>query len=497
MIDLVFNRDYQCRLLVNMVRSSKLFGQLSADIHLNDFDLGGCRLIYEIVRSYYEKQKGTVPPFSTIELEVLRVLQGNDTQYETLVQPDEVESVANILGMIAGTPESQLDPSYFVASIREFLMNTRLLSIESQGLPADQKIAKIIKENELLNRVGNTALVFHNAMTKVEPLQGSDQERYGTGMLKIDRLLNGGICRRQHGVVIAGTGVGKTNFFLNCHVWAAVHNFMSLDIALEMELWMLRERFQAMMAHIDAGWFQAPNDPRFDPASAWRHSIAISPDFRYNDKFDVIDYSATYITLEQVRESIIAWKEHCYKKGHDVDKECCLVTLDYADKLLHDGLPGVTKNTNDSDKLTKISEGLANIGRQQNVAIWTASQITKNAVGREVLDVRHAAHCYHRSDATDIALGIAPIEQAAIQDGYGNDDARVQGVTCDRQLNCSVMKARGTAAAGISEQTYQGATLKYWGHRDNFILASRELRNKQDPDTLYAVIRNAIARDRK
>ena len=496
MISLQFNRDYQCRLLINLLADEQLFAKLAQNLHLDDFELSACRLIYEIARDYHMKHH-KLPPFSTVEFETMQYLQGHCIRYETQVNPVEYESVAVVLGMVNGTQRSQLDPNYFEASIQDFIMHARMLSIESQGLPMDQKLARIVQINEEVHRAQAGEMVFHNAMNKVAAQQSSNCVRYPTGMAKIDRLLLGGIARRQNGIVIAGTGVGKTNFFLNCHAESSRLNLLSLDIALEMEVGMLQERYQAMLAHIEAGWFADPTNPKFDPASAWRHAVALSPDFPYNDRFDIADYSAKKITVEEVRQIIIGWKEYRCKKGDNVDDKCVLVTLDYMDRLMLDGLPGVSKNSNDSDKLTKASDALALIAREQNVAFWTASQITKNAVGREVLDVRHAAHSFHRSDSTDIALGIAPLVDPAKlqQSGYGNDDQQSAGMTCDRQLNCSIMKARGTASTGMSDQTYQGPTLKYWPEKSHCTQITDRLRNKQDLGLLYQTINSAVRTD--
>lgn len=498
MISLQFNRDFQCRLLINLLANEPLFAKLSQDLHLDDFELSACRLIYEVARDYHGKHK-KLPPFSTIEFETTQYLQGHCTRYETQVNPIEYESVAVVLGMVNGTGQSQLDPDYFAASLRDFIMHARMLSIEAQGLPMDQKLARIVQTNEELNRTRTGEIVFHNAMTRVIAEQSSNRIRYPTGMAKIDRLLLGGIARRQNGLVIAGTGVGKTNFFLNCHAETARNGYVSLDIALEMEVGMLQERYQAMLAHIEAGWFAAPGNPKFDPASAWRHSVALSTEFPYNDRFDIADYSAKKITIEEVRQIVIRWKEFRYKKGCNVDEECVMVTLDYMDRLLLDGLPGISKNSNDSDKLKQASDCLALLAREQNVAFWTASQITKDGVGREVLDVRHAAHSFHRSDSTDIALGIAPLvdPDKPLQSGFGNDDRQSAGMTCDRQLNCSIMKARGTASTGMSDQTYQGPTLKYWQDKSAYARVSDQLRGKQDLNLLYSTINRKILDDQR
>lgn len=495
MISLEFTRDYQCRFLINLVRDQKLFQDLSRDLHLDDFDLSGCRLIYEVVRTYFREHQ-VLPPFATIELEVTLALQGA-RQYETMVSDQEFDSVAVILGMLASTRPESLDPKYFRARFKEFLASTRFMSVESRNMTPSEKMAEMVQLHENLSRVGGKEITFHNALAPVAPMKGSDQVRFGTGMNEVDRLIDGGICRRQHGVMIAGTGIGKTNFFLNCHVWAALKGLQSLDIALEMELWMLQERYQAMMAHVDAGWFKDKLNPRFDPASEWRHALSMSPEFVYNRLFDIADYSTKFINLTTVHDTIRAWKDSCYQRGIDVDRNCVMVTLDYFDKLVMEGLPGISKNANDADKIKRGTEILANIGREENVAIWTASQITKAAVKREVLDVSHSAHAYHRSDATDIALGLAPMDtDSPVQRdnpiSSETDDRPVTGVTCSRTLNCSIMKARGTAAAGKAATTYQGPTLRYWSSINQYNDTSHLLFGKRDVDLFYRVMQHPI-----
>ena len=70
MISLQFNRDYQCRLLINLLADEQLFAKLAQNLHLDDFELSACRLIYEIARDYHMKHH-KLPPFSTVEFETM------------------------------------------------------------------------------------------------------------------------------------------------------------------------------------------------------------------------------------------------------------------------------------------------------------------------------------------------------------------------------------------------------------------------------------------
>ena len=70
-------------------------------------------------------------------------------------------------------------------------------------------------------------------------------------------------------------------------------------------------------------------------------------------------------------------------------------------------------------------------------------------------------------------------------------------MTCDRQLNCSIMKARGTASTGMSDQTYQGPTLKYWQDKSAYARVSDQLRGKQDLNLLYSTINRKILDDQR
>ena len=271
----------------------------------------------------------------------------------------------------------------------------------------------------------------------------------------------------------------------------------SLNISCEMMLFKIRERTQAMLAHIDVDWFKDPTGPKFDPASAWRHEVAISPDWPFNKYFDVSDYSTKRLPIRDVPEIIKAWKEFKCSQGFNPDEDCAVVALDYFERLDLEGLPGVSSKTNDADRAKFGFDFLSTAARDEKVVLWNASQLTKAGVGREVLTQSHCAHAFHKIDATDLTIGLAKvINTDAVVQQYGNSDDEEgrMGKTCDQELKCSIQKARDGSLIDVSFPFYQGATLRYWHAKAEFTRVSGELLGKRDVDHMFNILYRSAKR---
>jgi len=108
MLSLTYTSDFQIKLLANLLSDKKWFGEVASSIHLSDFDMSPCRLVFEIARTYYEKF-GDIPPSSVIQIEVERAIQNPMATYETVVQEQEYESLAYVMKCVSAINQSDSD----------------------------------------------------------------------------------------------------------------------------------------------------------------------------------------------------------------------------------------------------------------------------------------------------------------------------------------------------------------------------------------------------
>lgn len=183
---------------------------------------------------------------------------------------------------------------------------------------------------------------------------------------------------------------------------------------------------------------------------------------------------------------IEAWKASVVARGFSED-DCVAVYVDWLEKISREQMKGVTRTMSDDMIMKMMAEELAEMGRTHNVVMWTATQATRDAEGREFLERKHTAHSIHLHDPLDLSMGIAPVlatnDQKSANAFVDAENAAYAGVT-DRQLMASIMKARYAGTTGQFTEFYQGPTLRFWNNKDDFINAT-DLVRAGKMDVLY------------
>lgn len=478
-----YNQDFQIRLLTCLYHCPKFFMEVNDWFRLTDWSLSGCRLLFEVLRVHYAKYK-TLPSWAITEREIMLAL-ATPGRYESIVQPPEFESMVTIMGMVArGNAQAAAgEADYYRDELKSFFRHTRLAQADQDGSSdADQRIIHALKIEDDIQRMGvggQDPYTLTNAMETISD-EVATGLRIGTGVYKIDRHINHGLAPGMLGMVVACTGVGKTCGLINFAVNAAFLDTFSLFLTLELPRVRIMQRIQAMMACVDAKWFSLPKSA-WPAAVKFRVETACSTSFRYGFNITVGDMSDRAPTVADIERMIVKWRARMTKLGVP-ESRCLLVFVDWLERMSHEGLKNVNKSTNDAKILQLLLEALGEVARRHNVVLWTAVQATRDAMGKEVLDIKHTAHSIHVHDPLDLSIGIAPKE---VLDDTGRDPAKLTdddswdatstapSKACDRELNVSFLKSRYSAVAGMYTTIYQGPTLRLWDDKGRSITAAQ------------------------
>jgi hypothetical protein len=449
-------------------------------MHLDDFGLPACRLIFEAARRYYLVYK-RLPPFSTLEIEVMRAIHDQTGEIETRLSPVEVEPLAIVMGWIAQARQSELDPEYFAKSLSEFLMNVRMALIPTDQSPI-QYAAAVQAMTQKIASSGGAEFEFTDGRTPVPFDKGSARPRLGFGVKSIDSMIGGGLCRGQIGMIVACTGVGKTVAMVNILMSAMRAGKHALFLTFELSEARIRERFQTMLACVDAGWFKKPR-------SAWpadvltRWGYVTGSEFQSVGSFTVLHMSGPSTT--EIDRSIYAWRQYITNK-YGSDEECAIVAVDWLDRISTAGLSRMNRQSSDERGFFWILDDLDKIKTKHDIILWTATQGAKNAKGKEVLTTKDTAWGDSKNHLMDLSLAIAPMRDlnkvkaeqlmafdptVPTDDESLNQDSAIEP-PCDRQLMISYLKTRDSSAADMHRSIYQGPSLRFWNDRRQALSSS-------------------------
>lgn len=492
MMSLTYTRDFQIKMLVNLLADKKWFGEVASSMHLTDFDVTPCRLVFEIARTYYEKFSD-LPPASVIQLEVERAINNPMTAYDTVVQDQELEALLYVMRAVMARNPADIAVDYYRHELRGYLSHVRMSQLQgnaNQLESTEEHIANIVKLHDELGKIGDgESITFMDAMDAIEELQSGNACRVGTGLYTIDNMINGGLKSGQLGMLVAASGVGKTTGMLNFGVNAAIRGVHSLTITLENPGTMILGRFQSLMANIDIQLMSKPLAEWPQP-SIDRLRYVNSPGFKFRNMMKCVDRSTKTQRVGEIDTIVGRWRDWLKSLPDYNQDNCAVVYVDWLEKLDPTGTPGINKNTPNDVVWQKVLEYLGEIARRHGVQMWTATQATRGALGKEIIESGMIAHSIHTLDPLDLAIGLAPVNSVKTTGvdarGVKDDDAGEQP-PCDRMMNASFLKARESPVAGKVKSFYQGKTLRFWPNPGVAALAF-EMAESGRLDELYTIM---------
>ena len=470
---LQYSADFQIRLLACLLNDAEFLRDAVAVIRPTDFSISSCALVWEVCQKFHMSHQARPP--NEILYELVSTGVSTTGMYFSSVSESEYTMLNYVMQSVYTWAPDSVTVQYYRAELPKYLQYSRIANLQATtGGSTAALVEGITKVTEELRSVSSTDIKFTPAMAAIpEPEEG--KLRLGTGLNIIDRYINGGLEVGQTGMIVACTGVGKTTGMINFAVNCTLRKRRGLFITLELPGDKIAERYQSMLMHMDASLFQQPR-------SSWsvrdldRIKAFQTPDFPFYRNIDIFDASIKATNVAMIESTIRAWQDQQLRLPGVRDDDCMVVFLDWLEKIDDTGVRGVTRNTNDATKYKLILEAIGEVARRNKVIIWTATQATRSAIGREILRLDHTAHSVHAHDPLDFSFGLAPVPRPGESLGTGevdiieyNDDDMADGkfvgenmAPCDRHLTASLFKTRYSQAVGKVCRFYQGRTLRFW-----------------------------------
>jgi len=484
-----FTRDYQIGLIAHLAWDEKLFRSTLGYLELTDVDMEPCRLVLETLQDYF-RTFNKLPDFATLSLHIQCMLRNPSGQTQTILMPEDYDSLAYVMAAIANT--RVLNSDYYQAQLPNYIKAVRV-SQEiaayhgqlSTGQGSEDFVQRITALNEQISRSGDIVLdgIDENpeAMLTYETFT-----RVPTVLTQLNKFTSGGLGAGETGMIVACPGVGKTTGLINFMNGSITAGWRSLFLTCELKSHRIKHRYHTIAADIPAQYFKIPVT-EWPAHIASRYQWVLCPDSKYFGYNAIVDMSERRFTISDVEQAIRMWLEDTDKRHGEADI-CKAVYVDWLDRLDPSGLR-VSKSMREDQILTRVSEGLGELARKYNVALWTATQGTRQADGKDILRMSDTAWGYHKNDAVDVSLGIGVTHNDAemIDDQIVRGDAILDdddelAPPCDRHLVMSIMKNRDNPEAVFN--IYQGATLRLYDNDDTAGKVERQLREGKRDDVL-------------
>ena len=212
-----------------------------------------------------------------------------------------------------------------------------------------------------------------------------------TGLRNFDNCY-GGIFPGEIGIIVGGTGKGKSILLLNFVVNAAKLKLPVVIVTIEMSKIQYEYRLDSRLTQIEANKFRKKELSNGE-IKQW---IKRMKKFRRSGKIYIIDIpegASTNLIALKLKEAERYLKTNKY-----------LLAVDYLNLMVPNSY--MRGANNDWQVLGEISTNLKQLARKKHIPIWTCAQLTKTGAKKTALTAEDIGYSYKISQDADFGLGL-------------------------------------------------------------------------------------------
>lgn len=467
-------RDKQRLLVIHMALHVDVLRKARERLQLEDFDWELARVVARALFDYHDTYGGTPSP-DVLTCEVGDIVSGKRGGFIPLPE-SEYGDLADLLADVAATRPESIQPDWALDLIGKYLAE---LKARRYHIQLGQALRSGIGIDEVIKAAPGALSV---------PGQDDEKDCFGdfcdpgvlsfdkdsvrhvpTGILKLDRAMAGGPMPGELVVIVACTGVGKTNAAINFQMNSCMAGWYNLFISGEMSAKNLCARGYAIGGHIPAVLFRERSISEMDAPVLAR--MDLMDRFRRTGRHKLYDLSRKTMTFARIEEGVLRWLAWLESIGKR--EMAGSVVIDYMDLISYAKESGLKDGDLSPSVLAAAMKQIKKeICNKHRLVAYVLAQGTGAADGKIVLRKGDIAWSKHTLDPAEIAFGISEPEDRRMQElaNAGDDEfdsaAGSQVTVTGRELVIGFFKSRDGHQAAF--RTYQSPTLKFYNSRSEY-----------------------------
>lgn len=348
------------------------------------------RAIFDAAKRYYQVAKEEVPPsrsYIEAELQTVGVQLPWVTGYLDDLYSDERVSSSYVIKHLEDT----------IRRIRlQTLLSATVDSLQQPDADVAEVIAGLSSELNLLQKELTSGRELGIELRQVEKHISVEQERITTGQDFLDDVLKGGLGVGEVGIVQGVPGSGKSMFLINVGAEAFKAGYKVFHITLELSA-------QRTLQRYDAYLLNKPTSEIVDMAQNEPQKLKEALE-QYNGVLVVSEFPTGVLAPQEIRGLILQYMDVIGEKPD-------LLVLDYIGLLRAFSV-----------ELRYISLGIAiqelrHLAGEFEMAVWTAHQSRRSAVGHTYVTMEDIADSFELVRVADVVLSIGTTEGGEDRNG--------------------------------------------------------------------------------
>jgi len=498
MNDTTYDVSFQNHLLMCMLKNDDLWHKAYDNLRVSDFGPSYLQFVYEVGREHFKKYS-VLPTPDVLMIVLETAMEGKDPSVKTLVSFTEHYALATFLDRVLTYTPTEGDIKYLLDNMSKFWAGSRWNNVCVSDASSYEKLQAAAQLNSQMASVEKDTFTIVRGLAPVPEELKASGPRWGLGIPGVDIGLGGGLQRKQIGLIVAGTGVGKTTAMTGAMAGMTSLGAASFYVTLEMSAPRIQERYHGILGGIPANLFKQ-DLYQWPECYQKRYKVLTDPNFKLEPYGTICDMSRCQHGLPDIDKAISMWKDGMTKAGFNADQVCTSVYIDWLDRLSSKGITSTSKDMSEERLYFHLCEGIQHLASKHDVQIWGATQAKPEAKGKEMLTIKDTAWGYSKTHLMDAVGGITPLlppsesgeklqisrpvgrpkknpappQQASAGGSEGGGASSVENdmeleakalkamPECNRYMNFCFLKTRDTASVDTAEKMYQDPTLKLW-----------------------------------
>lgn len=312
---------------------------------------------------------------------------------EGLIRQDQVNRFVELYNYLK-TPPTPDEQTYITESLSKFVRTQKvkqaitssvdLIKQEEWGA-IESLMTEALRSGFDTMSTGHDFFAEYQERIKKRALEEKNT-RILTMIPDLDKVLQGGLEKKQVGLVAGGTGRGKSLFLQWLGRAAILLGYKVLYITLELSEEKIAARYDSMFCRIKPQDLLENTKKALEELEPYKDT--------YGGRLIIKEYPADTATVGTLKN----FYRQMSSMGHQAD----VVLVDYLDLLK----PHRTYNKK-HEELDAITVALHGFCKEMNVAVWTATQLNRAGIVMETPDEASIAGALAKLYTVDVALFLA------------------------------------------------------------------------------------------
>ncbi len=261
-------------------------------------------------------------------------------------------------------------------------------AIESYGKAGDlSKVVELANKADRIGEVDTSVGTILGSESFAEVTAMKDLVRLSTGVLELDSVLDGGLQNGGLGILVGGSGDGKSMGLSHIGGTAFLESLFVAYATLELPREVVLARVKANITGVPINTMLAGEVKEAKRRLAeLQHRIG---------RFVVQEFAPKVTTVEDIKQ----WVENVeLQAGRKID----VLIIDYGDKLGAKAKKG--EQQNEYTGALAVFEGLRTYAAHRKIFCWTASQASRQKDSKKRLDLNDVADSMHKIRVADLVI---------------------------------------------------------------------------------------------